>query len=200
MNDSDFEIISDKLINKPSPIFSIREAKIKIPTGVIIRQYVDHQDSVAMFVTHWNNEKDYLEILATNQFRIGVKGVTLGIPAGLIEPNETPEEAVVRELREETGIILNKANIRDLHAISTINSSEGFTNEKVHIFSIEISDKEKENAQGQDLDSDEYVKSHWVDYNSFCEDLYKQDSVSAPLEVAINMYELINNYVSREDY
>ncbi|MBF0561647.1 MAG: NUDIX hydrolase [Alphaproteobacteria bacterium] len=43
------------------------------------------------------------QILLVRQFRPARNHITLEIPAGAIEAGETPAEAVVRELREETG-------------------------------------------------------------------------------------------------
>jgi 8-oxo-dGTP pyrophosphatase MutT (NUDIX family) len=42
-------------------------------------------------------------ILLVQQYRHGTSEVTLEIPGGLIEPGQTPAEAAVRELAEETG-------------------------------------------------------------------------------------------------
>ncbi len=45
------------------------------------------------------------KVVVVQQYRFGVQKATWEIPAGIVEPEETPEEAAVRELREETGYV-----------------------------------------------------------------------------------------------
>ena len=42
-------------------------------------------------------------IVTVTQYRFGVRRATVEIPAGIINAGETPEQAAVRELQEETG-------------------------------------------------------------------------------------------------
>lgn len=43
------------------------------------------------------------DLVMVEQWRHPVQRVTLEVPSGVIDPGETPEQAAVRELREETG-------------------------------------------------------------------------------------------------
>jgi ADP-ribose pyrophosphatase len=43
------------------------------------------------------------KIVAVSQFRFGIRRLSLEVPAGLVDPGESPLEAAERELAEETG-------------------------------------------------------------------------------------------------
>src|SRR5512134_3594489 len=43
------------------------------------------------------------KIVVVKQYRFGIKRTTTELPAGIMEKDETPEQAAVRELKEETG-------------------------------------------------------------------------------------------------
>jgi ADP-ribose diphosphatase len=69
------------------------------PPGIDQPYYAIQSSDVAVIVA----VNDRGELLLVRQFRPPVDMMTLELPAGHIEPGETPEEAARKELWEETG-------------------------------------------------------------------------------------------------
>lgn len=69
-------------------------------------------------------------ILLVRQYRPIFSQFTLEVPGGGAEENESPKQAAIREVREETGILLSDAKF-----ISTVGLSMGTSDEVVNIFS-----------------------------------------------------------------
>ena len=76
-------------------------------------------------------------VLLTREFRMPVNHYMTAIPAGLVDPGETPEEAARRELLEETGCIADEIfilppaysciGLTDEAACAAIATVKGFT-------------------------------------------------------------------------
>lgn len=69
------------------------------------------------------------EIILVEQWRRAVKQITLELPAGMLDPEESPEVCAQRELQEETGYYAH-----DLRSLGHFFSSPGVVCETVHLF------------------------------------------------------------------
>lgn len=101
------------------------------------------------------------QMLITKEYRTGVNNVTYGFIAGKIEPNEDYMQAVVREIKEETGIMPNI--LMDVPN-QPFYTSEGFTDETIQPILIIIDGFEQTKTN---FDKDEYVKYSWVNIDEF---------------------------------
>ena len=69
------------------------------------------------------------EVLLIRQYRHAAGGSILEVPAGKLDPGDTPEQCAARELEEEAG---RKAG--RLEKLSWIFTTPGFTDEIIHLF------------------------------------------------------------------
>jgi ADP-ribose pyrophosphatase len=68
-------------------------------------------------------------LLLIRQFRHAAEGFIWEVPAGRLDPGETPEDCARRELEEETGM-----RARAIERLTTIYTTPGFTDERIHLF------------------------------------------------------------------
>ena len=98
---------------------------VRLPNGrTTTREMADHQGAVAVVPILPDGS-----VIFVKQFRYPMKTVMYEIPAGKIDPGESPEDCVVRELSEETGYEAD--NWEYLAAIAT---TPGFTDEVIHLY------------------------------------------------------------------
>lgn len=91
------------------------------------REIVERQPAVGLVAI---TEDD--EIILVKQYRKAIDKEIYEIPAGMVDFGEEPQEAALRELKEETGYDADKSEY-----LFEIYSSPGFTNEKLFIFYAE---------------------------------------------------------------
>lgn len=70
-----------------------------------------------------------LQVVLVQQFRYAISQEIVEVPAGIVDPGETPEAAARRELQEETGYTAAK-----WRSMGQYYPSPGFTDEVVHLF------------------------------------------------------------------
>lgn len=124
---------------------------------VIIRNIARHNPVVHILVHDMDSDLYLIE----REYRAGRDMIVHGLPAGFIDDGEQPLDAAVRELREETGIILDDETIERIEFMRDAFSSEGFTDEHAYLFRLDVHDGEI-NQGLQDLDADERVESSWM--------------------------------------
>jgi len=68
-------------------------------------------------------------VLLIRQFRHAADDFIWEVPAGRLDPGESPEACARRELEEETGM-----RARAIERLTTIYTTPGFTDERIHLF------------------------------------------------------------------
>lgn len=108
-------------------VISLQVDTVNLPNGKIAtREIVKHPGAVAVLALHEG------KMIVVEQFRKPLERSLVEIPAGKLDPGETPLEAAKRELEEETGFCSES-----LRLISSFYTSPGFANEIIHLYVAE---------------------------------------------------------------
>lgn len=90
----------------------------------------------------------------------------LEIPAGMIDPGELDIDAAVREVKEETGLTINR---RDLRYIKSFLPSPGKMNEVVHVFGYAVRELPEINDGSSEETEFGLIENRWVSYSDIRE-------------------------------
>ncbi len=140
----------------PIDLKFLRVRTEKHPTTGTTLEYLHHHHAVAVLILDANEEKTLL----VNQYRPGNRGNLYEVPAGLIDEDENPEEAMFREVLEETGY--SKEDLDLIYSYpKPLLISPGYTTENLNFFIVKLKSNEilpKEQA----LDEGEDLFTEWV--------------------------------------
>ncbi len=118
------ETLSSRRIYRGRAV-SLRVDTVKLASGrQTTREIVEHEECVAVVAV---DDKD--NILLVKQFRQPVEKELLEIVAGGIDHGEGPEDAVRREMREETGFLPRK-----VQRLGGFYSAPGYSNEYLYLY------------------------------------------------------------------
>lgn len=96
-------------------------------TGVL--EMIRHPGAAAVVPFLDDPGRDDPRVLLIRQFRHAADGLLWEVPAGTLDPGETPEGCARRELAEEAGFEAAR-----LTRLATIFTTPGFTDERIHLY------------------------------------------------------------------
>jgi len=127
-------------------VFNLVKENYTLDNGVTSdMDFIRHPGAAAM-VPMLNN----LEVVLIKQYRHAIREFIWEIPAGTLDPKESPITCARRELIEEIGY-----SATDWHQLGTITPLPGCSDERIHIFlALDLKPAE------QNLDDDEMINVH----------------------------------------
>ncbi|WP_251009806.1 NUDIX hydrolase [Bacillus sp. ISL-39] len=176
-----WKILKSEYLYK-SPFGNLRMDECQLPNGSVQNEYYvnEYSDWVNAIVITKENK-----VVLVEQYRHAGGEFYLEIPAGKMEENETYEEGILRELREETGFT---------SSIMPIKLGEYMVNPATQtnkVITYLITDAYKESDQ--DLDDNENIKVHLIDFLEFGKAL-KENSIKTQLFTA-NAYYMAKDFL-----
>jgi ADP-ribose pyrophosphatase len=106
-------------------IVNLRVDRVRMPDGrESTREVIEHSACVAIIPIDTEDN-----VLLVRQYRYAPEKELLEIPAGGIDGDENPEEAVRREMQEETGYLPGK-----VERLGGFYSTPGFCNEYLYLY------------------------------------------------------------------
>ena len=167
-----------------------KEAK----TTLKVAEYMDRGDAVAILIVNL----DHTFAVMCTQFRVGSyvsEGVLFNtsLPAGMLDKGETPDEAAIREAKEETGLDINI-----LFTSKPMYSSIGGTTERITMVLAEANfnpcDKLKSLDEGEGIS----LSIEAVEYLEYLRDIAPTNNMQMQLLLHTLLPKLKNSRVNYE--
>ncbi len=123
-------------------IIKLRVDRVELPDGRrTIREVMEHPGAAVIVPID-----DDGNVRLVRQYRDAIGKQLLEVPAGKLDPGETPDDCARRELREELGLIAGR-----LTRLTSFYSSPGFCDEILHVFLAEDLRQEEEQSDGEEF-------------------------------------------------
>ena len=127
-------------------------------------------------------------LVVIQEYRIPIEGYEIGFPAGLIDKDESPEDAIRRELEEETGLKVEEIK----HISPAVLSSAGITDEAIHMAYVIVSGTPNKDK----LESSEEIDTYLMDVDEV-KDVMNSDGKN--YVIGKSAYTIMRNFVKYGD-
>ncbi len=164
-------------------------------SGELLREVLERGHAVA--VLPYDPKRD--QIVLIEQFRPGAMAAghdpawLFEIVAGIIEPNELPEQVAYREMQEEAG-----CEILDLKPIQHFFVSPGAVSETTQLYCAKVDTTHITALHGVEAE-DEDIKTHVIPYEQAINMLHTGKIMYAPAIIALQWL-MINRTKLRQDW
>ncbi len=139
----DIRVLSSRNIYR-GRIVQLDVDRVVEPSGMEVEREVVRHPGAAVLLPVTDDRR----VILVRQFRYAAREILLEVPAGTIDPGETPEETASRELVEETGYHAGR-----LEKLMEFFPSPGILAERMHLFlATELEKRERS------LDEDESLE------------------------------------------
>ena len=120
-----WRVLSDQVVVERRWL-KVREQRVELPNGHQIDEFhlLEGPDWAGVVAVTERNE-----LVMVRQYRHGLGGGSLELPAGVIEPDESDLQGAQRELLEETGYAGD-----DWHALSVVSTEPARSTVRAHFF------------------------------------------------------------------
>lgn len=140
--------VNTRVTRHQGRVFTLLTENITLENGVTVDIDLIRHPGAAAIVPFYDKET----VILIRQYRHAVGGYIWEIPAGTLDPSESPISCAKRELIEETGFSADT-----WQKLGEITPVPGYSDERIHIFlARDLSPAE------QNLDKDEVLKVHKV--------------------------------------
>ena len=143
-----WEVLNTRLIYEAKPWVELSVQQVRLPNGRIVDDY--HQIRLPEYCVAYAETTDG-RIIVARQYRHGVGGECVTLPAGLLEDGEEAQEAMKRELLEETGY-----TAEDWRSLGSYVPNSNYGCGKAHLFAARNA-RQLQAACSGDLEESEIV-------------------------------------------
>jgi ADP-ribose pyrophosphatase len=168
---------SNYLFNEPW--LTIRKEKCELPNGKIMPAYyiLEYPEWVSAFALTKDNK-----VVMVRQWRHGLGVESTELPGGVVDKGETPEIAIRRELKEETGF-----EFESFEFLGKVSANPATSNNHMHMYLARGGEK----VSGQSLDETEdvVVETYTIEE---VKQLIKDNKIIQALHVTCSIYALMH--------
>jgi ADP-ribose pyrophosphatase len=154
----------------PSKWFPIIKDEVELPNGKHVEYFKSKLGHVAMVVAITKQK----EIIFVRQYKHGIGEVCIEFPAGRIENGKTAQQTAVAELREETGILVDESQLRELGELWAEPSKSTVRVYGFFVENVEITTKQNL----EETEDIEILRVPLRELNDFIEKIHASDTLA----------------------